>query len=280
MHKTAVTTPFRLFNFTRTTFGLRNPGQTFQRFIDHVTRGLDFVFAYLDDFLVTSPDHKTHKKNLKILFKQLTKYGIIIGPDKCQFGMTQLSFLEHYVCPEGISPLPTAVDAIVNFVKPEKQRALRRYLGMANYYHRFIHHCTEKLTPLNTLLTEASEGQNKLLHKSYFELHWTQNANVAFTESKQILANTTLLVHPHLSAPLNITCDTSDFPVGLVFQQCIDNVWQPLSFFSNTLAPAETRYRVTVNLPPIQTRVGRQIHTPARFVQLVDAVMAPNDIYC
>ena len=62
IHKTAVTTPTGLFNFTRTPFGLRNSGQTFQRFIDHVTRGLDFVFVYLDDLLVTSPDHKTHKK--------------------------------------------------------------------------------------------------------------------------------------------------------------------------------------------------------------------------
>ena len=59
IHKTAVTTPFGLFNFTRTPFGLRNSGQKFQRFIDHVTRGLDFVFVYLDDLLVTSPDHKT-----------------------------------------------------------------------------------------------------------------------------------------------------------------------------------------------------------------------------
>ena len=84
--KTAVTTPFKLFNFTRTPFGLRNSGQIFQRFIDHVTRGLDFVFVYLDDLLVTSPDHKMHKKHLKILFNWLTEYGIIIGPDKCQFG--------------------------------------------------------------------------------------------------------------------------------------------------------------------------------------------------
>ena len=76
------------------------------------------MFLYLDDLLVTSPEHKKH---LKILFKRLTEYGIIIGPDKCQFGTTELSVLGHYVCPEGISPLPTAVDAIVNFVKPEKQ---------------------------------------------------------------------------------------------------------------------------------------------------------------
>ena len=138
VHKTAVTTPFGLFNFTRTSFGLRKTGQTFQRFIDHVTRGLDFVLVYLDDLLVTSPDHKTHKKHLKILFKRLTEYEIIIEPDKCQFGTTELSFSGHYVCPEGISPFPTAVDTIVNFVKPKKQRALRRYLGIVNYYHRFI----------------------------------------------------------------------------------------------------------------------------------------------
>ena len=67
---------FGLFNFTRTPFGLRNSGQTFQRFIDHVTRGLDFIFVYLDDLLVTSPDHKTHKKHLQILFARLAEYGL------------------------------------------------------------------------------------------------------------------------------------------------------------------------------------------------------------
>ena len=114
--------------------------------------------------MVTSPDHKTHKKHLRILFARLSEYGIIIGPEKCQFGTTELSFLGHHVCAEGISPLPSAVDAIVNFVKPEKQRALRRYLGMVNYYHRFIPHCAAKLTPFNNLLTAANEGhtsQNK-----------------------------------------------------------------------------------------------------------------------
>ena len=142
------------------------------------------MFVYLEDLLVTSPDHKTHKKHLKILFKRHADYGIIIGPE---------SFLGQYVCPEGISPLPTAVDAIVIFVKPEKQRTLQRYLGMVNYYHRFIPNCAEKLTPLNNLLTEANEGQNRLLPKSNFDLRWTENANVAFIESKQILTNATLL---------------------------------------------------------------------------------------
>ena len=214
VHKTVVTTPFGLFDFTRTPFGLRNSGQTVQRFIDYVTRGLDFGFVYLDDLLVTSPDHSPHKKHLKILFARLNEYGIIIGPQKCQFGTTELSFLGHHVCSEGISSLSSTVDAIVDFAKPEKQRALRRYLGMVNYNHRFIQQCAAKLTPLNNLLTAANDGHTRLSPKSNFDLKWNGSAESAFSESKQILANATLLVHPDLSAQLNITCDASDFAVA------------------------------------------------------------------
>ena len=85
-----------------------------------------------------------------------------------------------------------AVDAIVNFVKPEKTESITQISGNGKLIPMFILHCAEKLTPLNTLLTEANEGQNRLSPKSNFELHWTENVNVAFTESKQILANVTL----------------------------------------------------------------------------------------
>ena len=196
----------------------------------------------MDDLLVTSPDHKTHKKHLRIIFARLAEYGIIIGPEKCQFGTTKLRFLGHHVCAEGISLLPSAVDAIVNFVKPEKQRALRRYLGMINYYHRFIPQCAAKLTPLNNLLTAANEGHTRLSPKLNFDLKWDQNAESAFSESKQILANATLLVHPEPMAKINITCDTSDIAVSGVLQQYLNGMWQPLSFFSKKLNPAETRY--------------------------------------
>ena len=96
------------------------------------------------------------------------------------------------------------------------------------------------MTPLNNLLTEANERHTRLSPKSNFDLNWNEGSDLAFIE--QILANATLLVHPDPSAQLNITCDASDFAVGCVLQQCIDNVWRPLSFFSKKLCPAETRY--------------------------------------
>ena len=222
-----------------------------QRFIDHVTRGLDFVFIYLDDLLVTGPDHRTHKKHLKILFTRLAEYGIIIGPEKCQFGTTKLSFLGHHVSAAVISSLPSAVDAIVHFVRPEKQRASLLLLGMINYYNRFIPNCADKLTLLNQLLTTANEGHTRLSPKSNFDLKWNESANSAFIESKQILANATLLVHPDHSALLNITCDASDFAIGGVLQQYIDNVWQPLSFFKKIHTPT---------LPPPHISQGYLYH--------------------
>ena len=79
----------------------------------------------------------------------------------------------------------------MNFVRPEKQRALRRYLGMVNYYHQLIPNCAAKLRPLNTLLTAANEGHTKLSPKSNFDLRWTERANFAFKESKRMLANVT-----------------------------------------------------------------------------------------
>ena len=99
---------------------------------------------------------------------------------------------------------------------------------MINYYHRFIPNCADKLTPLNQLLTAANEGHTRFSPKANFDLKWNESANSAFIESKQILANATLLVHPDHSAQLNIMCDTSDFAVGGVLQQYIDNVCQPL----------------------------------------------------
>ena len=90
---------------------------------------------------------------------------------------------------------------------------------MVNYYHRFIPHCVAKLPPLNNLLTAANEGHTRLSPESNFDLKWNESADLAFIESKQILANATLFVHPDHTAPLDITCDASDFAVGGVLQQ-------------------------------------------------------------
>jgi len=84
--KTAITTPFGLFEFEFMTFGLRNAAQTFQRFIDEVLQGLEFCYAYIDDILIASISEEEHLRHLTILFERLRKYGVVINPAKCVFG--------------------------------------------------------------------------------------------------------------------------------------------------------------------------------------------------
>ncbi|BHF84866.1 hypothetical protein SprV_1002801800 [Sparganum proliferum] len=231
--KTAVTTPFGLFEFIRMPFGLRYATQTFQRFIDQVLRGLDFVYAYIDDLLVASSDAAEHEIHLRQLFERLDSYGVIINAAKCEFGVPSLTFLGHVVDAEGIKPVPDKVSAITAFPVPSTINQLRRFLGMVNYYHRFLPHGATILQPLNSLLTHSKKT-----------LVMTEEAVKSFNDVKAALASATLLAHPRADAQLTLMTDASSTAVGASLQQTVSGVLQPLAFFSKKLSPAETRYSV------------------------------------
>lgn len=104
IYKTAITTPFGMFEFVRMPFGLRNSAQTFQRFINEVFNGLDFIFVYIDDVLIASKDEEEHMKHLNIVFQRLDEYGLNIKPGKCIFGASNIDFLSHNISESGIKP--------------------------------------------------------------------------------------------------------------------------------------------------------------------------------
>nr|VZI26836.1 unnamed protein product [Spirometra erinaceieuropaei] len=231
--KTAVTTPFGLFEFTRMPFGLRNATQTFQRFIDQVLRGLDFVYAYIDDLLVASSDAAEHEVHLRQLFERLDSYGVIISAAKCEFGVPSLIFLGHEVNSDGIKPVPENVSAISTFPVPTTIDQLRRFLGMVNYYHRFLPHGATILQALNSLLTHSKK-----------RLVMTEEAVKSFNDVKAAHASATLLAHPRADAQLILMTDASRTAVRASLQQTVGGVLKPLAFFSKKISPAETRYSV------------------------------------
>nr|VZI26239.1 unnamed protein product [Spirometra erinaceieuropaei] len=125
--KTAVTTPFGLFEFLRMPFGLRNASQTFQRFVDRVLRGLPFVYAYIDDLLVASSTAEEHLEHLATVFDRFQQFGVVLNPSKCVFGVPSLEFLGHLVDSLGIRPLPSKVAAIRDFPPPTSKRPKRTF---------------------------------------------------------------------------------------------------------------------------------------------------------
>ncbi|GFX14043.1 hypothetical protein TNCV_612481 [Trichonephila clavipes] len=148
IHKTAIITPFGLYESTRMQFGLCNAASTFQRFVDEVLRGLNFVYAFIDDLLVASSSEAEHIQHLRLLFQRLDQYGLSVNPSKCTFGVTTLNFLRFQVCSSGIKPLEDRVEGILKFPKPTTITQLRRFLGILNYYRRFIRQAAHILDPL------------------------------------------------------------------------------------------------------------------------------------
>lgn len=235
IHKTAITTPFGMFEFLRMPFGLRNAAQTFQRFIDEVLKDLPFTYPYLDDVLIASETEDEHLEHLKKVFTRLEQFGISINKEKCLFGETSIEFLGHTITQDGISPLQSKCEVIREFPLPADQRALRRFLGMINYYRRFIPNCARLLAPLHRMITHSKKGVSR-------KITWSVQQQQVFEDSKEALLNARLLYHPHPSAQLNIAVDASDFAVGGVLQQYVDGDWQPISFFSHKLTKPETKY--------------------------------------
>ncbi|GFS84591.1 hypothetical protein NPIL_179691 [Nephila pilipes] len=145
--KTAIITPFGLFEFPFLNFGLCSAAQTFQRFINEVLRGLDYCFPYLGGILIASENHIEHKMHLEEVFTRFKNYGIVLNESKCDFGKDTIDFLGHTINDKGCTPHSEKVQAIVKFSKPVTISDLRRFLGMVNYYHRFIPNIASILSP-------------------------------------------------------------------------------------------------------------------------------------
>ncbi|UYV85054.1 hypothetical protein LAZ67_X004411 [Cordylochernes scorpioides] len=118
--KTAIITPFGLFEFNVMSFGLRNATATFQRFMHEVLRNLDFAFVYLDDIL-------------------------------------EIDFLGYLITSHGVKPLPTKVKAILEYKKPKTVHELRIFLGMLNFYRTFLNNAAETQAILHEYLRGAKK---------------------------------------------------------------------------------------------------------------------------
>ncbi|GFS70305.1 retrovirus-related Pol polyprotein from transposon 17.6 [Trichonephila clavipes] len=142
-------------------------------------------------------------------FQRLSSYGLKLNISKCVFGVTELIFLGHLITPDGIKPLPDKVQAVLDYKQPEIVGSLRKFLGLLNFYRRFL----PKAAGQQYLLSEFLKGSKG--KKDSKPLNWSSEAITAFQRCKQALADAALLAHPSPSAPLALHVDASDYAIGV-----------------------------------------------------------------
>lgn len=215
--------------------------------MDTVCHNLQFTFVYIDDILVASPDNQTHKEHLRLLFQWLQQYSLVINVAKYQFGCNNIDFLGHCISHAGTAPLPDKVEVITQMQPPETTKGLQEFVGMVNFYRRFIPSAAHIMLLFNALANKQKS------------LTWTEIINDLFQATKKALAGATLLAHLCQGAPTSLTMNASDHAVRVVLQS-IEGVTVPLAFFSRKLRPPEKNYSTFDRLLLALYFGGRHFH--------------------
>ncbi|XP_054257058.1 uncharacterized protein K02A2.6-like [Macrosteles quadrilineatus] len=226
-----ISTQKGLYKVNRLMFGVKVAPALWQRFMDKVLQGTDGVKCFFDDIIIQGTDYKSTLERLKTVLEKLRAHNLKLNFDKCKFFQQRITYLGHTIDENGLKKNSEKVKAIIEAEKPRNVNQLRSFIGMANYYNKFIPRLAEKLYPLNKLL---QKGQR-------FE--WSQECENSFINVKKHIANDNTLAHYNPKLPLILSTDASPYGLGAVISHKFpDGSEQPIAFASRSLSKSEKQY--------------------------------------
>lgn len=233
---TAFVVPTRgLFQFKRMPFGLHNAPSTWQRFIDRVL-GHDLeqnISVYLDDIIVSTSTFAKHIEVLEVVFRRLRDAGLTINRDKCKFCKSELKYLGHIVTSAGLMVDPEKVEAVVRIPTPKTVSEVRRVVGLASWYRRFVPNFSSLIAPMTNLLRKNQP------------FSWTEDCAKSLAAVKDRLVSAPILTCPDFTKHFYLQTDASDFGLGAVLTQIHEDGEKVISYLSRSLTPSERKFSVT-----------------------------------
>ena len=172
--------------------------------------------VYLDDILISGKSPQEHLRNLEEVLSRLEEAGLRLKKEKC-------SFLGHKICRDGLQPTETKVHAVAEAPEPQRVDELRSFLGLVNYYGKFLHNLASTAASLYQLLQKDAPWV------------WGKVQRAAFKDVKKLLQSSDLLVHFDPQKQLVLDCDDSPYGIGAVLSHVMkDGTEKPIAFASSS----------------------------------------------
>ena len=206
---------------------------TFQAMMNEIFADMeDVMVVYIDDLLIFTKinNQEEHDKIILEVLWQLEEHDLFVKPEKCSFRVKEVKFLGMTVSAKGIKMNNDKVQAILEWPTLKTVRGVRSFLGLANFYRRFIKDYTQVGRPLNDL-TKKDQA---------FE--WKQPQQIVFDMLKQRFTTAPILTFLDIDKQFSLETDASDFATGAVPSILKDDKWHPIAYSSHSMSPEEHNY--------------------------------------
>lgn len=230
--KTAFVCHRGLFAFNVMPFGLAGSPAIFSELMTKILGDLDFAMAYLDDVIIFSKTEEEHYKHIEVVLDLIRQAGLKLKMKKCQFFQDKISYLGHVVTKDGVLPDKDKVSAIMGMKQPTNVKEVRGFIGVTNFYRKFIPNYSQIASPLLDLT-----------HK-FAHFNWSRECEEAFQKLKHALCHPPLLAYPDMKRPFIVSCDASDKAIGAVLSQDFGEGERPIQYMSQRLSKSQRNWPV------------------------------------
>ncbi len=226
-----------VYQFTRLPFGPRQAPSYFQEMMAKVVlNGLIYTKCemYLDDCIVYAKGHEEFLERLELVFRRFRESGLCLKAKKCRFGMKQIEYVGRTISSAGISMSRQKIDSVLNFPKPKTLTAILSFLGLANYFRNFVPFHSDIVAPLQRMIDPNARKKSSI--------QWTSEAEQAYYKIRLAIAGCPLLHFLDEESPIELYTDASDYGIGGILFQVVNNNKKPISFVSKSLTASQCKW--------------------------------------
>jgi len=217
-------------------FGMTNSPAMFQAMMNEILRDMineGKVAAFVDDVLVGTETEEGHDEIVEEVLRRLEENNLYIKPEECAWKVRKIGFLDVVIKPSGIEIEKEKVDGVLSWLEPRNVKDVRKFLGLTNYYRRFIKNFAQVARPMNVLMRKNIKWQ------------WEEEQQKAFDELKRVFTTRPVLAAPDLDKEFRVEADASNYTTSRVLSmKGSDELWRPVAFISKSLSDTERNYEI------------------------------------